>query len=62
MTHLATGAHAALAVIGFLLALLGALVVPVVVLGAVGWWAWNGPAARAGMRVRAWRFVRRLRS
>lgn len=50
------GFDAAWWVAGFLLGL-ATIAVPLAVLAAVGWWAWNGPAARAGLRIRAWRFV-----
>lgn len=58
---MSAGFHAAFWLLGLVLGLL-AIAVPVVSLAAVAWWIWTGPAARAGLRVRAWRFVRRMRS
>lgn len=61
MSDLAAGVHAALTVVGFL-AVLAAVGLVVAAGAAVAITVWNGPAARAGMRVRAWRFLHRLRS
>lgn len=60
MTPIASGVHAAVATVAYLLTVL-VLLVPIVVVAAVGVWWWTGPAARAGMRMRAWRFVRHAR-
>jgi hypothetical protein len=60
MNAVAAGTHAAIATISYVLTLL-VLLVPIILLAAFVWWMWTGPAARAGMRLRAWRFVRSLR-
>lgn len=55
------GFHTAFWLLGLAVGL-AVIAVPIAALVAFGWWVWSGPAARAGMRVRAWRFMRRLRS
>lgn len=57
---MSSGFHAAFWLLGFT-AGLTLIAAPIILLAALAWWMWTGPAARAGMRLRAWRFVRSLR-